>query len=185
MENRVYLRALEPDDYKVSIAWRKDDEIWSMLGGTKYFVSEAYEKKWVEDTIFNSHDIKLAICLKENDLYIGNVYATDINMINRTCTTHVLIGNKQYWGNGYASEAYKLLIDYLFNERGMNRLQALVLEDNIGSMKMHEKCGYRQDGVLRQSVFKNGSYKNQVVMSLLFEDYKKRFSQNIFHHSLI
>ena len=33
---RVYLRALEPDDYRVSIKWRKDDEIWDMLGGTKY-----------------------------------------------------------------------------------------------------------------------------------------------------
>lgn len=61
----------------------------------------------------------------------------------------------------------------------MNCLQALMLEDNIGSLKMHEKCGYRQDGVLRQSVFKNGSYKNQVVMSLLFEDYKN-YSPQIF-----
>ena len=42
-ESRVYLRALEPADYKTSIKWRKDDAIWNMLGGTKYFVSEAYE----------------------------------------------------------------------------------------------------------------------------------------------
>ena len=52
---RVYLRALEPDDYRVSIKWRKDDEIWDMLGGTKYFVSEAYEKQWVEKAIFESN----------------------------------------------------------------------------------------------------------------------------------
>ena len=56
-EQRIYLRALEPSDYKVSINWRKDDSIWDMLGGTKYYVSEAYEKKWVEDTIFQSKDL--------------------------------------------------------------------------------------------------------------------------------
>lgn len=67
MENRIFLRALEPDDYKVSINWRKDESIWEMLGGTKYFVSEAYEKKWVEETIFSSKDVKLAICLIEQE----------------------------------------------------------------------------------------------------------------------
>ena len=43
-EYRVYLRAFEPEDYKISIKWRNDDEIWQQLGGVKYFVSEAYEK---------------------------------------------------------------------------------------------------------------------------------------------
>lgn len=67
MDKRVYLRAFEPDDYKTTIKWRKDDKIWDMLGGTKYFVSEAYEKQWIENTIFNSKDVKLAICLVENE----------------------------------------------------------------------------------------------------------------------
>ncbi len=35
MGSRVYLRALEPDDYKTSIAWRNDDQIWNQLGGGK------------------------------------------------------------------------------------------------------------------------------------------------------
>ena len=96
MSKRVYLRALEPDDYKVSIKWRKDDEIWDMLGGTKYFVSEAYEKNWVEKAIFASNDLKLAVCLIENNQYIGNVYMTDINMINRSCHSHILIGEHDF-----------------------------------------------------------------------------------------
>lgn len=88
MNERVYLRALEPDDYKTSIKWRNDDVIWEMLGGTKYFVSSAYEKKWVEDTIYNSKDVKLAICLCENDRYIGNVYMTNIDQLRRSCHSH-------------------------------------------------------------------------------------------------
>ena len=169
MERRVYLRALEPEDYKVSILWRKDEEIWDMLGGTKYFVSEAYEKKWVEDTIFGSKDVKLAVCLAENDKYIGNVYMTDINEVNRSCTSHVLIGDKDYWGQGYASEALQLAIDYMFNERNIHRIQALVLTSNVASMKMHEKCGYKKEGILHDAVFKNGRYQNQAVLALVRE----------------
>ena len=172
MNKRVYLRALEPEDYKTSIKWRKDDEIWDMLGGPKYFVSEAFEKNWVEKTIFDSKDIKLAICLKENDQYIGNVYMTDINMINRSCHSHILIGEHDFWGKGYAKEALMLAIDYMFNERNIYRIQANVLESNVASLKMHEKCGYKVDGILRASVYKAGKYHNQYVLSLLKDEFK-------------
>ena len=167
MQARIYLRALEPEDYKVSIQWRKDDEIWDMLGGTKYFVSEAYEKEWVLNTIHNSKDIKLAICLKDTNQYIGNAYLTDINYINRTANSHILIGEKDFWNKGYAKEALLDLLAFAFKERGLNRVSALVLEDNIASIRMLEKCGYIQEGVMRQSVFKNGKFKNQVIMSIL------------------
>lgn len=167
MDKRVYLRAFEPDDYKTTIKWRKDDKIWDMLGGTKYFVSEAYEKQWIENTIFNSKDVKLAICLVENEKHIGNVYMTNINEINRSCVSHVLIGEKEYWGNGYAREALLLAIDYMFNERNMHRIQANVLTSNIASLKMHEKCGYKLEGTLREVVYKNGKYQDQWVLGLV------------------
>lgn len=92
-------------------------------------------------------------------------------MINRTGISHVLIGEKSYWGKGYAGEALKMLLDYVFNERGLHRIMALVLESNIQSVKMLVKLGYRQEGVLRHSVYKNGRYNNQVILSILKEDF--------------
>lgn len=172
-EKRLYLRALELEDYKISIRWRKDEDIWDMLGGTKYFVSEAYEKKWVENTIFNTNDLRLAICLCENDRYIGNVYMTDIDMIKRSCHSHVLIGEKDCWGKGYAREALLLAIDYMFKERNIHRIQANVLESNIQSLKMHEKCGYQLEGLMRDSIFKNGKFQNQYILSILNDNGNK------------
>lgn len=171
--NRVFLRALEPEDYKVSVIWRNDDEIWSMLGGRKYFVSSAYEKKWIEDTIFSGKDVKLAVCKIENNQYIGNAYLTDIDYVNRNARSHILIGNKDCWGQGYASEATKLLLSYAFNELGLHRVQALVLESNVASLNMHKKCGYVQEGILRDSVWKNGSFQSQVVLSILSTEFVK------------
>ena len=162
-ESRVYLRALEPEDYKTSIKWRKDDTIWDMLGGVKYFVSEAYEKKWVEDSIFLSKDLRLAVCLCEGDRYIGNVYMTDFNMINRTCHSHILIGEKDCWGKGYAREALLQAIDYVVNDRGIQRIEAMILESNIQSIKMHENCGYVLEGVKRNAIYKNGRFHNQCI----------------------
>ena len=164
---RIYLRAFEPEDYKTTIEWRKDDDIWDMLGGTKYFVSEAYEKKWIENEIFGSRDVKLAICRKESDVHIGNVYFTDINQLNQSCHTHVLIGNKDYWGKGYAREALELGISYMTGERNIHRFEARILESNNASLRMHQKCGYEIEGLLRKSVYKNGKFQNQYIVALL------------------
>lgn len=178
---KVYLRAFEPDDYKISIRWRNDNEIWSMLGGRKYFVSEAYEQKWVNDVIHNNKDVRLAVCDKETDKYIGNVYLTDIDYVNRTAVSHVLIGDHDYWGRGMATDAYVLLLDYAFNELNLNRIEALVLETNIGSLKLHKKCGYTEEGIKRSSVFKNGKYQNQIIMALLKDEYMRNNNATNFY----
>lgn len=171
MENKIYLRALEIDDYKITINWRNDDEIWGMVGGPKYFVSSEYEKNWMIKAINNPNELRLGICLKENDLLIGLASMVNVDMINRNGAFSVMIGNKKYWSGGYGTEAIKLLLDHCFNERGMERIWGAILESNIASQKMAIKCGAKKEGVLRKSVYKNGSYHNQVLMAILKDDY--------------
>ena len=170
--NRVYLRALEPDDYKTSVNWRNDDFITSRLGGCKYFVSNEIERQWVQSAINQNKDVRLAICTVDENLYIGNIYLTGIDYVNRKAISHILIGNHDYWNGGYGTDAMRLLLDYAFNHKNLRRIEALVLEDNIGSRKMHEKLGYKQEGVLRESVYKDGRYKNQIFYALLKSEYK-------------
>ena len=98
---------------------------------------------------------------------------TNIDEINRSCHSHILIGDKEYWGKGYAREALMKAIEYMFKERNIHRIQANVLESNMQSLKMHKKCGYVIDGLLRESVFKDGRYQNQYVLSLLKEEFLK------------
>ena len=170
-EGRVYLRAFEPEDYKVSIEWRNDDEIWSMVGGPKYFVSSEYEKKWIEESIFDTKNIKLAICLKENDTYIGNVSLTDIDWRNRNTELHILIGDKKRWNKGFGSEAIQLMLKYGFAELGLVRIFSRILEDNKASVNLFKKNGFVKEGVLRKAVYKNGEYKNIILMSILDINY--------------
>lgn len=169
---RVYLRAFEPDDYKETIKWHRDDEIWFMVGGPKYFVSSAYEKKWVENAIWAENQIKLGVCLKDNDMLIGFGEITDINWINRSAHCPSMIGSKEHWGKGLGTEARILLLDFAFRERGFNRIWAEILENNVASIKMLEKCGYKREGLLRSSIYKNGKFHNQVIMSILRDEFE-------------
>lgn len=178
MENnyRVYLRALEIDDYKKSIKWRHDDDIWSSVVGPKYFVSSEYEKKWIENTIINSDkNLKLAICLKENDEYIGNIYLTDIDWKNKNAEYAIMIGEKKYWGKGLGQEAIMLIVIHAFLEMGLIRIQSRYLTSNIASIKAAQKCGFKQEGILRRAIFKKGIYQDIQIMSIIREDFDKLF----------
>lgn len=171
--SKVYLRAQEPEDYKVSIAWRKDAAIWPLLGGTKYFVSEAYEKKWVENAIFGGNDIKLAICDSETDTYIGNSQLNKIDKINRSADIGILIGDKQYRRGGRGTDAVRQMLSYAFGELGLHRITALILEENTASRRTFSKLGFTEEGMYRDSVFKGRKYRNQVIISLLDYEYFK------------
>ena len=178
MGNRIYLRALEPDDYLTSVNWRNDDEILNMVGGPKYFVSSENEKEWVRNAILNNKDkIVLAICLTSNDKYIGNIMLQNVDWVNRSGHVPVLIGDKSEWNKGYATEARMLMLKFAFYERGLERIFAEVIEGNIGSVKMHEKCGYTVEGVLRKAVYKNGKFHNQVLLSILRDEFDEVYQK--------
>lgn len=171
MNNRIYLRALEPDDYKVTVEWRHDEEIQKMVGGPKYFVSSEKEKEWVKNCIFDNSRMVLGICLKENDKLIGTVNIQEIDWINRSCHVPILLGDKAEWSKGYATEARMLALKFAFDERGMERVWATIMDTNIASVKMHEKCGYKQEGIQRRAVFKDGRFHDLIMMSILKEEF--------------
>jgi RimJ/RimL family protein N-acetyltransferase len=169
---RVFLRALDLEDYKSSLQWRRDDEIWDMVVGRKYYVSEEYERRWVARIAEGTpNDVKLAICTRVDQKYVGNIYLTDIDFFNRHASSSILIGDKDYWGNGYATEAMLLILHHAFFELGLERIEARQLLSNQASIKLHQKCGYKVEGTLRKVVFKNGQLVDLNVMACLRNDF--------------
>ncbi len=79
-------------------------------------------------------------------------------------------------GKGYVSEAARLLVDYLFSTKTVERLQATTSVENLASQHVLEKLGFKREGVLRSSYFLNGHYDDSVIFSLLRGEWKA--SQN-------
>lgn len=176
MKHKVYLRALELEDYLITATWRQDNNIRNMVGGAKYFVSTEKERQWVINAIQDSSRMVLGVCLIDNTKLIGTVNIQDIDWINGTGSVPILIGDKSEWGKGYATEAKMLALKFAFDERRLQRICDYVLEDNTASLKLHEKCGYIKEGILRRSVYKDGTYHNQIIMGLLKEEFDKAYN---------
>jgi len=65
------------------------------------------------------------------------------------------------------------MLKYAFYDKGLERVYDYVHFDNIGSLKMHEKCGYKKEGVLRKASYVNGEFRDLVVLSVLKEEFKE------------
>jgi len=171
---KVYLRAFELDDYKISVCWRNDREITNSLGGNYFFVSKEREKKWIENAISNDkHNIRLAICLKENNKYIGNVNLLNIDWISRNAEFSIFIGEKKEWNKGYATEATTLMLDFGFNQRNLHRIYLTTLENNIAAIHIYKKIGLKKEGIIREVLFKENEYKNLILMSILKREFEE------------
>lgn len=168
---RVYLRAFELEDYKTTVIWHRDDEIWNMSGSTKYIVSSEYEKKWVYDAIWDKDKIIFGICLKDSNELIGFVGITDLDWVNRSAYCIETIGAKEHWRKGLATEALLLLLNFAFRERGFNRIWGRVSETNVAARRNLEKCGFKNEGVLRSVYFRDGKYHDFVLISILNNEF--------------
>jgi len=71
--------------------------------------------------------------------------------------------SEQYWGRGIMTEAVKLVTDYAFNNFDIICVMAFIFGKNRGSMRVLEKAGYIQQGVLKQSVIKAGEIMDEHV----------------------
>jgi len=88
----------------------------------------------------------------------------------------IIIGlkiDRDHRGKGYGTSAVKLLLKYGFMERRLNKYSVSVLEGNEGSIKMHKKLGCEQEGVLKQNIYTNGRYYDEIYFGLTKDMYLK------------
>ena len=90
----------------------------------------------------------------------------------------------EYWGSGLFSESAQLVLEFAFAELGVHRLEARAAIRNGRGNAALRKLGAVQEGVLRQSFFRNGEYLDQALWSILAEDWlegRRERTSPLFH----
>ena len=105
---------------------------------------------------------------------IGATGIHEIDWINAHGTTGIVIGGKDRWGKGYATEAMRLRTRYAFRELNLHKLITEVDTENEASRKALERNGYRTVGVRREQTFREGKWKDRWLGEILRDDWEKR-----------
>ncbi|MFX1301370.1 MAG: GNAT family N-acetyltransferase [Promethearchaeota archaeon] len=74
-------------------------------------------------------------------------------------------------GKGYCTEAVAIILDYLYLLQDINRIQALIAEENVASKRVLEKNGFKKEGVLRRLFYSLGKWWDISVYSILREEW--------------
>ncbi len=80
--------------------------------------------------------------------------------------------NKSFWGRGYAKEATDLILDFVFKKLKAHRVYAFVLHPNKASMRVLEKCGFKHEGIQRQTILKDNCWLDSHTFAILESEYK-------------
>lgn len=94
-------------------------------------------------------ELQLAVCLKEDDKIIGNLFAQKEEPDTYSVGWQF---NGKFEGKGYASEAANAYLTFLFNDKKARRIFAYVEETNIRSQKLCERLGMRKEGCFMEFI---------------------------------
>ena len=112
-----------------------------------------------------------AIVLKEINEPIGSISVVSMNEKHDIVSIGYCIG-KKWWHQGITSEAFEAVIRFMFDEVGVNRLEARHNVENPNSGKVMHKCGLQYEGTLRQAASDNTGIVDLCVWSILRSEYE-------------
>ena len=98
--------------------------------------------------------------------HIGNVCLDSLNWINRSAEFSIIIGDKEYWGKGIATNVLQLILCHAFIKLNLERVWLGTSEDNIGMQKSAIKAGMKREAVLIKNLFINGKYSDSIIFGI-------------------
>lgn len=179
---KIILRPVQESDLPYFVRWLNDQET------TKYLLTylpimEVGEKEWFEKLHKNKNsDIVLTLVVLVGDEWkvAGSMGLHRINWKDGTATTGAFIGEEEFRGKGYGTEAKMLLLNYAFNTLNLRKICSSVKSFNGRSKRYNEKCGYKVEGVRKEQFYHDGCYCDEIMLAVfktdfmpIWEEYKK------------
>jgi diamine N-acetyltransferase len=169
LENdRIILRALEPEDLDALYKWENDSALWR-YGVTLTPYSKFALREYLSDStqdIFHSHQLRLMIEEKASGKSIGTVDLYDFDLMNLRAGIGILL-DADYRHQGYGLQALQLIKEYAFRFLLLKQLYAYVPKSNTPSYKLFLKSGYTESGLLQSWVKTENGFTDVYLMQLI------------------
>jgi ribosomal-protein-alanine N-acetyltransferase len=170
---RLVLRALRSDDAEALFAVLGDGEVTAFYDEVYGDVSQVREQigAWAEG--FEARRcIRWGIAPRGQGEIVGTCGYYGFHRWHRRAGIGYELA-RSFWRQGITTEALGAIIEFGFDRVGLNRIEALVMPENEGSVKLLEGLGFHQEGVLRE--YENWGEKGCVdllIFSLLRREYR-------------
>jgi diamine N-acetyltransferase len=164
----IGLRAVEPEDIDFLYSIENDQEIWKVsntLLPFSRFEIEQYVLNCDRD-IYVSKQIRFIIVELSSGISIGCIDIFDFDPNNQRAGLGIII-DKIHRNSGFATEALQILIEYAFKTLHLHQLYCHITTENVGSVRLFVKNGFRYMGTRKDWTFFNGKFYDEDSYQLL------------------
>ncbi len=176
---KCYLSPCSSDDAEKWAEWDNDLEVAIPLGDEAYqLIPFEKEQEMMNSAVKGPMHIFDIIAL-EQDVLIGRCLLCDVDPVDRKAMLGIVIGEKEYWSQGYGQEAIKLLLDYGFNLLNLNSVMLGTISFNERAINCYRKVGFKEIGRRRQARIIAGKKFDVVMMDILAEEFGSPYLSRI------
>lgn len=153
-KDEIFLRAIEEKDALVLHRLINDPDIEKMVLGWSRPVSERQQMQWIQAR--STDEVRFMI--EVDGEAVGTIFLTELDFKNSSALLNIKLLQTEHGNKGIGTKSLQLLMDYCFDELNLHCLYAYILEYNQASQRLFEKCGFVKEGVMKQRIYKQGSY---------------------------
>lgn len=159
--------------------WLRDKDVMRNVNRLEYLlpISRDVIDRYVEDVTASDRDAFFAVHCKEDDAFIGTVRIAHIDWRLGIGDIGVLIGNRNYWGRGLATDAVTALVGYALDYLNLRKLISHPTATNVAMCKCFESVGFKREGRTRKSLLIGGEYQDAILYGIFREEYRRKMIQ--------
>ena len=169
---QLVLREIKPSDTKDLFRFLSDEDTVKQNLMPPHTKTAETDKliKTLKKQYDKRREIRWGVTIKGSNAIIGTTGY--YNMLPMDFQTEVgCLLAKQHWSGGIMTEALAAILTFGFEKMALNRVTAFILPDNFGAIRMVEKVGFREEGLLKECKYCNNQFYDLGVYSLLKKDY--------------
>lgn len=173
----VTLRAMQREDMPMVVEMFNDPELEKSVVGWAFPLSLEQQNRWFDNHMNDQTNFRFVIETPD-DGAVGIATLTDIDWKNRNATHGIKLRSQECRGKGIGTDAVMAIMRYAFDELGLHRLNATRFEDNLASKSLYQKCGWAEEGRMKECVYKSGQWKNLICFGILSNNYYDMLQKN-------
>jgi len=171
----VRLTSEEPETLARSeVRWQRDTEFHRLAdSGPAEMTSEKRIKEWLEKRFeegFKPERYPFSIRTLDQDKLIGFI-GLWADFVHAEGGVGIGIGEREFWGKGYGTDAMRLILQYAFTELNLQRVFLALHEYNVRALHSYEKAGFRLEGRTRGDQHREGKRTDTLWMGILREEW--------------
>jgi [ribosomal protein S5]-alanine N-acetyltransferase len=154
--------------------WLRDLEVVIPIYRTEYLLPLQFEQvaSYVEDLWGSGKDCLFAVHDRQTGAFVGTQRIGHIDWRAGVGDIGVLIGERQAWGRGFATEAVNLACSHAFTTLSLRRLTGGTPASNEAMCRCFRRLGFEEEGRLREQLLIRGKYEDHILFGLLKNNYQ-------------